>query len=450
MIRSSSSATWLVLLAGWTVFAFGGTYRWTTIPFLLGVVWLAALEHPRPARRPFRLLDASIIACLTVVVLQLIPLPSGLRQWISPAALAFDSVMRFGAPGDPLAGPPRPLSIDPAATAWVLAMGIGLVAVFWCGRAALVRGGVRTVARGVAWLGLAVAAFAIVQHGTAPKLLYWHWRPLSPSATPYGPFVNRNDLACWLVMALPLVIGYASAHIHSLRHRDGTVALATVLDSTTVWLVGSACLMMGALLVSLSRSGITAGAVSMGALVWMSRSRVRGGRTPWLLGGILATTVAIATVYVNVGALANRVGESLAVGVGGRRAIWHDSWTMTKDFWATGVGAGAYQRGMLVYQQGSRTFYFNHAHDEYLQVLAEGGVLLSVPAGIGVLALAGSARRRLRADRSAAYWIRAGAASGMVAAAVQSVWDVGLQMPANGVLFAILAAVALHEPKSPS
>ena len=51
---------------------------------------------------------------------------------------------------------------------------------------------------------------------------------------------------------------------------------------------------------------------------------------------------------------------------------------MTSDFWLTGVGAGAFQRGMLVYQEGSRLFFFNQAHNEYLQLLAEGGLLVVV------------------------------------------------------------------------
>jgi hypothetical protein len=33
----------------------------------------------------------------------------------------------------------------------------------------------------------------------------------------------------------------------------------------------------------------------------------------------------------------------------------------------------------------------------------------------------------------------------MLAVAVQSVWDTGLRMPANAVLFALLAAIALHD-----
>ena len=53
----------------------------------------------------------------------------------------------------------------------------------------------------------------------------------------------------------------------------------------------------------------------------------------------------------------------------------------------------------------------------------------------------------LRTDRSAIFWIRAGAIAGIVAAAVQSVWDTALRTPANGVLFAVVAAIALHDPR---
>ena len=41
------------------------------------------------------------------------------------------------------------------------------------------------------------------------------------------------------------------------------------------------------------------------------------------------------------------------------------------------------------------------------------------------------------------YWIRAGAAVGMLAMAVQELFEFSLQMPANALLFATLAATAL-------
>jgi O-antigen ligase len=118
---------------------------------------------------------------------------------------------------------------------------------------------------------------------------------------------------------------------------------------------------------------------------------------------------------------------------------------MARDFWRTGVGVGAFKRGMLVYQQGPRFVFFNHAHDEYLQILAEGGVPLAAVAAVALVAGWREILSRLRADTTSMFWIRAGAASGIVAIGVQSIWHVGLRMPAAGVLFAIVAALALHE-----
>ena len=118
---------------------------------------------------------------------------------------------------------------------------------------------------------------------------------------------------------------------------------------------------------------------------------------------------------------------------------------IVRDFWLTGTGAGTYQRAMFVYQRSSRAVYFNQAHNHYLQVAAEGGVLL---VGAVILALAAflrAARARLTADRSGLFWIRAGAACGLGAVALQSVWETGLVMPANAALAALLAALVVYE-----
>jgi O-antigen ligase len=229
------------------------------------------------------------------------------------------------------------------------------------------------------------------------------------------------------------------------RRRNGRIDLESALDPTTVSLASSVLIMMGTLLAIESRSGITAGAAGVLAFVAMSRARMDRDRRGWLLVG-LASLMAAATAYANVEALATRAGDVLTNGVAGRRAIWRETWVMARDFWTTGVGAGAYERGMLVYQTSARPdFYFNHAHSEYLQIVTEGGLLLALPLAVALVAGGAEIARRVAADRSPAGWIRVGAASGLVAVAVQSVWETGLQVPANAVLFAILAAIALHE-----
>jgi ABC-type Fe3+-siderophore transport system permease subunit len=55
-------------------------------------------------------------------------------------------------------------------------------------------------------------------------------------------------------------------------------------------------------------------------------------------------------------------------------------------------------------------------------------------------------RRRLAEDTSSIVLVRAGAGAGIVAVMVQSIWETGLRMPANAMLCAIVAAIAVHTP----
>jgi O-antigen ligase len=101
---------------------------------------------------------------------------------------------------------------------------------------------------------------------------------------------------------------------------------------------------------------------------------------------------------------------------------------------------------MLLYQRTSLGWLYNQAHNHYLQVVSEGGLLLAVLV-FGALALyARDAWQRLQADKTGMYWIRAGAFCGLAGVAVQSLWETGLTMPANAALAAIAAAVVVHDP----
>jgi O-antigen ligase len=407
---------------------------------------LLALERPPVGRGAGALLDWSLIAALLVVAAQLIPVPASLRDGVSPQAAQIDRVLRLdGAAAVPM----QPLSIDADATAWGLALGAAYIGLFFCARSIFSRGGVRTVSRGLTWLGLGLIAVVAVQRATAPSLLYWYFRPLDPGASPYGPFVSRNALATWLAMAVPIVVGYAVARDRSDRRPNvGLAARLEAMDSTQMWLAAAACLMTGAVFTVMSRAGIVAIAAGVVAFVAVARTRMRRGRTAVWAAGIVGALVVIALMFGNFGALAVRLQGSTDAGEWGRPAIWRDTWRMTQDFWIAGVGAGAFEKGMLLYQQGSRVFFFNQAHDEYLQILAEGGLMLAVPAAIAVVSGAALIASRMRSDRTPIFWVRAGAIAAIVAVAVQNIFDTGLRTPANGVLFAVIAAIAVHEPRT--
>ena len=403
-------------------------------------VALTSAVRPAIARPENRWLDAALLTYVLFVAAALVPVPPAIRQALSPAARVVDlALLLTDAPGEAA----RPLSIAPAATRVSLALATAMLLLFFSARSVFARGGVRLCARAIAGLSLALAAIGIAQHLTAPGLLYWMFP--TRSAAPFGPYMNHSDFATWLVMALPLTAGYLIARLQSRRTHGGLPgSIADVFDNTAMWLTTALGLIAAALVVGLSRSGLIAAGAGLASLWVLSAARLRARGRAWLLTGLAAIAL-IGAAYANTNAVSRRVSETIRLGLGGRSAIWRETVPMIHDFWLTGVGPGAYERGMIVYQQSPRVVYFNHAHNEYLQIAAEGGLLLALPAIVIAIAGASSLRSRLRADRTPIYWVRAGAVSALCAVAVQSLWETGLRVPANGLLFAVVAAVALHD-----
>ncbi len=103
---------------------------------------------------------------------------------------------------------------------------------------------------------------------------------------------------------------------------------------------------------------------------------------------------------------------------------------------------------MVRYQTSQFEGFFSEAHNDYLQVVAEGGLLLAVPAFVGLVLLAAAIRRRFaqQKDDVMTYWLRVGATSGLIAIGLQSLVEFSLQMPGNAAMCVVLMAIALHHP----
>ena len=434
----------LVLLVGWTLFVFAHSYLLTLVPLACGVVLLVLIRRPSIGRGSNRLLDLTLLLSLVAIGLQLVPLPAGLRGRVSPAAVAYDRAMRVGAD----AGVERPLSLDPSASLLALAGVAAMVLLFWCVRTMFQRGSVRATIRAVVWMGIVVSPLAIIQHLIPLPIIDAAWSTTELGLRPYGPFVNRNDFAGWLIMALPLTLGYAVGRMQS-RHRPGdSFNLEDALDSKSLWLVLALCLMLAGLLFSQSRSGLLGAIASFLYLGWLSRRRLTLKRAAWAIAG-LGVMLGVAATFADIGALSMRAQSSVSEGLAGRSSIWRQSFPAIRDFWLVGAGAGTYQSLMVHYQTSSRLFHLSHADNELLQIAAEGGLLLGLPAALTLLAGVRLAARRLREDRTPIFWLRAGASAGVLALFTQNMVEMTVRVPANAVLFAILAAVLLHDT-SPS
>jgi O-antigen ligase len=130
----------------------------------------------------------------------------------------------------------------------------------------------------------------------------------------------------------------------------------------------------------------------------------------------------------------------------GRLQVWSDGLRIARDFPMTGSGLNTFGTAMAVYQTGDRHLQYQEAHNNYLQIAAEGGLLLGVPVCVALWIVVREVRRRFReAPREGTtYWLRVGAVIGLLAIGLQSLVEFSLQMPGNAALFAVVAAVALH------
>ena len=418
------------------------------MPLALGVAGLVVLVPPRIARRGTRLGDLALVAAVAAIAIQLIPLPLNLRLAIAPSSIAYEQVARVGALGA-AAQLPGPITVNRDATTFALFITILTLLFFWCARTAFRRGGVRTAIRAVAIMGAIVAPLALIQHTSAPHSFYFRWRSHIGNALVYTPFINRNDFASWLVMALPLTGGYAIARIQSRRRTSEPFDPESVVDDKGL-VIGAALLMMLAgLLGSMSRSGVAGALASLMLFVVLSRGRMSREWIAWMLAGTAAMVVLAALYAANVGALTARFSGVVSEGLTGRLAIWRQTWPMVRDFWPVGSGVGSFEQVMVLYQTTtSRLFYISHADNEFLQILEEGGALLGLPVLLAIIGCVRTIATRLRTDHTPLFWMRAGAASGILAAAVQNLFEMTLRVPANALLLAILAAIASHDSGS--
>ena len=444
-------AALLVALIALATLAFGAVYPWGYLPLftvaaLIGAAAILRCGMPETVRP----LAAVLALTWLAVALQLVPLPRTLLESISPQA---GSVLRnFSLVFVSGAADRQPLSIDPARTQ-VAAVGLAALALYLVGLTGFAGGAtLRRVPPLLAGLVLALALFGIYsrEHSNRDTLVYWFWRPQdNVGASPMGPFVNRNHFGGWMVMSVCLVTGWIVGQIErarrARRERGTAIEWLSSAEANGIWTMGLAAIMgVVALFWSLSRSSIVALAVCAAAFAWLTLRRPGLGATRRAaVLSVLGVALLAGLAWRGPDAVIGRFEES--ANMVSRIDAWRDGWQVVRDFPVTGTGLNTYSDAMLFYQTRNRDFHLAQAHNDYLQLLAEGGLIVALPAAAAIVLLVLGVRRNLRAAQVEArgYWIRAGAAVGMLGMAVQELFEFSLQIPANALLFATLAGLAL-------
>jgi len=453
----------IVATVAWGALAFGAVYPWAYWPLLgasvgLGCVGLLASDDVA-TRRLNVPIALSVAAVFLAAALTLVPLDRAVLAAVSPATERFlrqyNLTYRLAvATGGDLR---HPLSINPGQTRLGVAF-LGGFAILFLGLTRYLDGRkIRRILPGIVAVGVLLSLIGIIQRASYNGRIYGFWipraglLPFTSDGGPFGPFINRNHFAGWMLMALPLSLAYLAALFQTGMRgvrpdRGSRLAWFSSREANLGLLVSSGVLIMGlALLLTLSRSGITCLAVALllSAITTVRRRvRLRGA----IYVAYLLAFVALTVSWAGIDAIAQRF-ERADDDLGGRLGAWSDALAVIRDFPVVGTGLNTYGTAMLLYQKhGVGLVHYAEAHNDYLQLLAEGGLLVTTPALIAVVLFALEVRRRFREaeDDLTGYWIRLGAVTAAMALGLQEAGEFSLQMPGNAALFVVICSFAVR------
>ncbi len=287
------------------------------------------------------------------------------------------------------------------------------------------------------FFGFALSVFALLQYFTWNGKFYWIRPTLSGIGSPFGPFANHNHFAGYteLLIGLPLALILANAIRREERIFYGF--LAAVIGVT--------------ILFSLSRGGMVSLLIELVFIALLSSRLSRQGTQAkpsafWrgMVIVVLVATIFVGAVWIGADPVIERVaGNDQETFSTSRTWVWKDALKVFQAYPISGAGLGAFQ---TVYPRRSDYDgvygFVAQAHNDYLQVLADGGIIGGVLALWFIGVVLRDVMRGMSARDPLIAGIALGSGAGMVGLLTHSLFDFNLQLPSNAMLFLLLCSIA--------
>ena len=410
--------------------AYGTVHYWALALFFLGgvtilVLWLIDSWSLGSFRISRNALQLPMLGMFLLGVFQLLPLRH-------PENVGTHSI--------PLVSS---LSFDPYSTRFILVQVAALLLYF---AAVLIFTDtpkrLRLLVRTIIVFGFFLAIFGLTQSFTSPDKVYWIRE--MPQSQAFGPFINRHHFAGYMELALALPLGLVFTG-------------AIEKEKKFIYLF-AAGLMAVALIMTNSRGGIISLVAEVLFLVATMEFRRRHKKKaaeekkPRIRSAAMKAGLALALIVAMFGGVVLLGGEdALTRIVGsvntddpttGRAHFWGVTVDIIKSHPLIGTGLGAFGVVYTGYDSRNGAYRLEQVHNDYLQVLSDGGIVGAVMGLFFIVSLfrMGFARRDSRDDFRRG--VATGALAGCFAVLIHSFFDFTLHTPANALLFLILAALA--------
>ncbi len=441
--RPSWATAVLVALLLWVPLPFASVTPLALLAARAGalVVFAMAMWSDRQRSRPSGLSIpvAALFAVAAIGLVQALPLPSEWLERLSPERL------RLATEASTLSGTPLesiPLSLAPErtlSTALTIAvLALLLVAANRLGRSRVDR----------RWILGTIGAAALFQllyglrHLAAGSIAVWGLDVGRDPTRLRGTFVNPAHLGPYLEMALALAFGAAWWGLSRVRWERlrPEVRLAAGIGPVLGWL-----LLFAGLALTGSRAALAAAALA----TFVQGLALAAYHRRWRLVPVGLVMLVVGLGLVAWTGLERGLGRLLGTSVhsvtaSARVEVWSGTLELWQRFPFFGTGLGTFEAAFpMVESEAVASVGWVHAHNDWVELLATGGLFASLALMVGAVAIGVRlGRRLLRAGDPEAAAVALAGLGAFVAVGLHELLDFGLTLPANSWTLAVLLGVA--------
>lgn len=438
--RGAASVAAFVILVTMVVFAplvRGGNRPLPLLVLeLLAIVGLLVALVPAEMRQ--RIPPAAAIVaglCAAIPLLGLMPVPAGLWQALPGRAPFAETLGAAGSEGW------RALSIAPFETEYAgLALLPPLAAFFLAMGLSANRLGKICVL--VIVVAAVEAVLGLLQYGAAGGQL--------ANFRASGTYVNPNHFAGLMLLALPLALMSLALEIgERARARRFAAGMVDVFRQFAaakgtrilLWLFAIVLILL-ALMFSRSRAGISIAAFGIALTALLAAPKVGGPRAYGAVGVGLTVALGFALAIGLVPVL-DRFAQTEMID-DGRGPMIMAALDMAGTYFPVGAGMGTFATLYPPFQPADISALVHRAHNDYVEWLTEGGALAALAIIAGMALFTARVVMLIRIpQKNATHYLQLAAAVSVFLLAAHGMVDFNFRIPANALLFALLAGVVV-------
>lgn len=273
-----------------------------------------------------------------------------------------------------------------------------------------------------------------------------------------GTYINPNNYAGFLGMIVPLSLGFAiSMSEEGIGLIRGFKRFTEVRYFKQFLILFATGFFALGLIFSESRGGIFSLAGSIVFFYFLLSWGKKARSISWSMIIFLVILVCYAA-WIGLDPVIARYSETEA-GLAGRVAVWKDTLQIIKHFPTVGTGLGSYALSFTLFKnQASLPLTYSHAHNDYLELAAETGLIGFILVLSGMILIFRKALVYVKTfpyrNDPLRYYLAIGSVSGIISMLIHAFTEFNFQIPANAYylvfLLGLLTSIVYNQPRTHS